>query len=272
MTKMDDTTQDDATLLRRLRTLGLYGLIANWSLIRQQPWLIELLTLEEQERKRRSLDRRLRHAAIGPFKPMSEYDWTWAREIDRPAVEDTVNLSFLKERVNVVIRGPNGVSKTMIAKNVAFQAICSGHTVRFTNASDMLSDLATQDSSSALARRLKRYCSPELLCIDEVGYLSYNNRYADLLFEVVSRRYQSNRPILITTNKTFSDWAEVFPNAACVVTLVDRLIHRCEQIVIDADSYRLKEAQERTANKTKERAVLRRKPSATTDPLPAPNH
>lgn len=266
MKKTNDTFHpQDAELVCRVRALGLYGLLANWSEIRQQPWLLELLGFEEGERKRRSLDRRLRHAAIGPFKPMSDYDWNWPREIDREAVEDTVNLGFLKDKVNVVIRGPNGVSKTMIAKNTAFQAICTGHTVRFTNASEMLSDLATQDSSSSLARRLKRYCHPELLCIDEVGYLSYNNRYADLLFEVVTRRYQAGRPILLTTNKTFSDWAEVFPNAACVVTLVDRLIHRCEQIVIDADSYRLKEAQERNAQKTKERASRHRKSSSSAD-------
>jgi len=147
----------------------------------------------------------------------------------------------------------------MIARNIAHQAITTGHTVRFTNASDMLSDLATQDSSTALARRLRRYCAPEILCVDELGYLSYNSRYADLLFEVVSKRYQARRPIVVTTNKTFAEWAEVFPNASCVVTLIDRLIHRCEQIEIDADSYRAKEAQERATLKAKQRAASRRK-------------
>ena len=85
--------------------------------------------------------------------------------------------------------GPNGVGKTMILKNIALQALARGHTVRFTTASDMLAELAAQDSSSILARRIRRYTLPHLLCIDEVGYLSYNSRYADLLFEVVTRRY-----------------------------------------------------------------------------------
>jgi DNA replication protein DnaC len=94
---------------------------------------------------------------------------------------------------------------------------------------------------------------PQLLCIDEVGYLSYNSRYADLLFEVVTRRYEAQKPVLLSTNKAFSEWSEVFPHAACVVTLVDRLIHRAEVIDIDADSYRLKEAKELTAARTKRR-------------------
>ena len=117
-----------------------------------------------------------------------------------------------------------------------------------------LAELAAQDSSSILARRLRRYTTPQLLCIDEVGYLSYNSRYADLLFEVVTRRYDAQKPVLLSTNKAFSEWSEVFPHAACVVTLVDRLIHRAEVIDIEADSYRLKEAKELTAARTKQRS------------------
>jgi len=246
-------------MMARAQTLGLYGLVADWSRIGDQPWIAELLRVEEEERKRRSLARRLKNAQIGSFKPMADYDWLWPTRISRDAVEDTVNGSFLRDKLNVVILGPNGVSKTMIAKNTAHNAASNGHTVRFTNASDMLSDLAAQDSSTALSRHLRRYCQPELLCIDEVGYLSYNARYADLLFEVVSRRYQACRSILLTTNKAFEQWGEVFPNTSCVTTLVDRLVHRCEVIVIEADSYRVKEAKERAAQKANERAARRRK-------------
>jgi DNA replication protein DnaC len=110
----------------------------------------------------------------------------------------------------------------------------------------MLADLAAQDSSMALARRFRRYTVPTLLCVDEVGYLSYDSRYADLLFEVVTRCYEAQKPVLLSTNKPFSEWSEVFPHAACVVTLVDRLIHRAEVIDIEAESYRLKEARSST--------------------------
>ena len=117
----------------------------------------------------------------------------------------------------------------------------------------MLADLAAQESSVALSRRFRRYTVPHLLCIDEVGYLSYDGRYADLLFEVVTRRYDAQKPVLLSTNKAFTEWGEVFPHAACVVTLVDRLIHRAEVIDIDAQSYRLKEAKELSAARSKQR-------------------
>jgi DNA replication protein DnaC len=101
----------------------------------------------------------------------------------------------------------------MIAKNLLYQAVVRGATARFVTASEMLNDLVAQDGPSALQRRLQRYCLPSVLAVDEVGYLSYDHRHADLLFEVVTRRY-GVRSTLITTNKPFAEWNEVFPNAA----------------------------------------------------------
>jgi DNA replication protein DnaC len=240
-------------LKARLKTLGLFGLISSWDEIADKPWLRDVLAIEERERHKRSLERRLRSARVATFKPMADFDWTWPKKVDREAIDDLFSLGFLKTGHNAVLVGPNGVGKTMILKNVAHQAVVRGHTVRFATASDMLSDLAAQDSSAALARRLRRYVVPQVLCVDEVGYLSYDNRYADLLFEVVTRRYDAHKPLLLSTNKAFSQWGEVFPHAACVVTLVDRLIHRAEVIEIEAESYRLKEAKELSAARTKQR-------------------
>lgn len=237
----------------RLYQLGLFGLVSRWPEVAEQPWIGQLLDIEEAERKRRSLERRLRNAKIGAFKPMDCFDWAWPSKIDRQAVEELFSLSFLDEGANAILVGPNGIGKSMILKNIAHHALVRGHTVRFTTASDMLADLAAQDSPSALARRMRRWALPRLLCIDEVGYLSYSPRYADLLFEIVTRRYDVQRPILVTTNKAFNDWNEVFPHAACTVTLVDRLIHRSEIIEIDGESYRLKEAKERKQAKAKSR-------------------
>lgn len=257
MRPKNDMSSDQNLLHERLRRLGLYGLLARWSEIADRPWLAELLDIEEKERQRRSLDRRLRTARIGVFKPMADFDWGWPTKIDRAAVEDLFSLGFLDEGNNTVLLGPNGVGKSMILRNLAHHALVRGNTVQFTTASDMLADLAAQESSAALGRRLRRYTLPRLLCIDEVGYLSYSNRYADLLFEVVTRRYDAERSILVSTNKTFSEWPEVFPHAACTVTLVDRLVHRSELIEIEGESYRLKEAKERAAAKASSRRQKR---------------
>ena len=119
----------------------------------------------------------------------------------------------------------------------------------------MLGELAALDIDSALRRKLRQYAAPDLLVIDEVGYLSYSNRHADPLFELVSRRYQ-HKSTVVTTNRAFADWGEMFPNAACVVLLIDRLMHRAEVVRIDGDSYRAKEADERQAQRTAERAKV----------------
>ncbi len=248
---MTDVNPDE--LKSRLKALGLFGLLACWDHIADKPWLQEVLAIEERERKKRSLERRLRHSRVASFKPMADFDWAWPKKIDREAIDELFTLTFIKAGHNTVLVGPNGVGKTMILKNVAHQAVVRGHNVRFATASDMLADLAAQESSAALARRLRRYTMPHLLCVDEVGYLSYDNRYADLLFEVVTRRYDAQKPLLLSTNKAFSEWSEVFPHAACVVTLVDRLIHRAEVIEIEAESYRLKEAKELSAARSKQR-------------------
>ena len=237
----------------RLRQLGLYGLLARADDIASKPWVAELLNIEEEERQRRSLDRRLRHARIGAFKSIADFDWTWPRKIERQGIEELFGLGFLDDGVNAILVGPNGVGKSMLLRNLAHHALVQGNTVRVTSASDMLADLAAQESSAARGRRLRRYTMPRLLCIDEVGYLSYSNRYADLLFEVVTRRYDLQKSIVLSTNKAFAECSEVFPHAACTVTLVDRLVHRSEILEIEGDSYRLKEAKERAALKTASR-------------------
>ena len=247
------TTPTEETDIRTaLRGLGLWGLLANWEEIRDAPWLGHLIAYERVERQRRSLERRIRIASLRTFKPLCDFDWQWPNKIDRAAIEELCALDFIAEHANVVLIGPNSCGKTMIAKNLGHLALLAGYGVRFVTAAQMLGDLAARDSSSALNQRLGHYCRSPLLVIDELGYLAYDARYADLLFEVVTRRYQ-NASTVITTNKPFSGWGEVFPNASSVVTIIDRLIHKAEIINIEADSYRLKEAKERADAKAKAR-------------------
>jgi len=194
----------------------------------------------------------LKAAGIGRFKPACDFDWSWPKRCDRAALEALMALDFLREATNVVLLGPNGVGKTLWAQNLAHQAVLQGATVLFTTAGHLLGELAALDSDSALRRKLRHYAAPDLLVIDEVGYLSYGTRHADLLFELVSRRYQT-KSTLVTTNRPFAEWGEVFPSAACVVSLVDRLLHNAEVIAIEAASYRLKEAKERTEQRARRR-------------------
>jgi len=249
---LSDTPLPQDGLRRRAKALNLQGLLAHWPDVDETAWVQELIQWEEEERARRSLERRLRDAHIGRFKPLCDFDWDWPAKCDRAAVEDLMSLDFLGETANAVLRGPNGIGKTMIAQNVTHQAVIRGHTAIFTSAGQLFSELAAIDSATVLKYRLNRYARPALLVIDEVGYLSYSNRAADLFFELVSRRYQC-RSTLITTNKPFAEWSEVFPNAACVVSLVDRLVHNAEVIDLDGESYRNKEARERAELRAKKR-------------------
>ena len=236
----------------RAKALQLHGLLAHWSDIATAQWVESLLQWEEEERARRSLERRLRDAHIGRFKPLCDFDWAWPKRCDRAALEELASLEFLKDATNIELAGPNGVGKSTLARNIAHHALVHGYTVLFITAGQLLGELAALDSDSALRRRLRHYAAPSLLVIDEVGYLSYSNRHADLLFELISRRYEA-KSTLVTTNRPFAEWSEVFPNAACVVSLVDRLVHNAEILAIDGESYRLKEAHERSDRRAKQR-------------------
>ena len=261
-------TESLNVLQKRALELKLHGLVAHWEELTEamMPWVQLLLTWEETERKRRGLERRLRQARLGRFKTLANFDWAWPKKIDRGAISDLMNLNFIKEASNAVLLGPNGTGKSTVAKNIAHHAVLQGHTVVFITAAEMLNELAAMDSDSALRRRIKSYAQPQLLIIDEVGYLSYGNRHADLLFEIINQRYEEKSTI-VTTNRPFSEWGEVFPNAACVVSLIDRLVHHAEIIVIEGESYRMKEAKARSTQRQRKRtkAKIEKKPEKPTN-------
>ena len=237
-------------LKQQAQALKLHGLINHWQQLTesQLAWLAQLLEWEQTERQQRSLERRLKNAKLGRFKPLTEFDWQWPKQIDQQRLHSLMQLDFISEASNIIFIGSNGVGKSTLAQNLGYNAVMQGHTVIFTTAANMLNELAAQDGDNALKRRLSYYAKPKLLIIDEVGYLSYSNRHADLLFEIISRRYEKNATI-VTTNRPFGEWNEVFPNAACVVSLIDRLVHHSEIVAIEGDSYRMKEAKEQAAKR-----------------------
>lgn len=222
---------------------GLDDFIARAVKSRWSPQLIleELARSEIRERSRRSLERRLQRARIGRFRPMADFDWNWPKKIDRSTIERALTLDFIPDARNFIVMGSNRLGKTMIAQNIAHAAVQAGYTVLFRTASDLLTDLHC-DSPQILRRRLQHYTRPALLCIDELAYLSYDPDAADLLYELVSRRYE-RRSMLITTNKAFKDWNTVFPNATSIATLLDRLTHHADITLIEGQSYRVRESE-----------------------------
>ena len=214
--------------------------------------LEQLARVEADDKAQRSLERRLKLSKIGRFKPIADFDWNWPKKIDRGLIESAMTLDFLREGRNFILLGANGIGKTLILKNIAHQAVLDGYSVLVRTASDMLDELDS-DSPELRRRRLTKYLRPRLLCIDELGYLSYDDKAADLLYHVVNPRYEARRSIVLTTNLPFKQWNTIFPNATCIATLLDRLTHHAEFTVIEGKSYRVRESEQENAERKQKR-------------------
>jgi DNA replication protein DnaC len=201
----------------------------------------QLVTLARRERDQRNLAARTKAATLGSFKPLDRFDWNHPRVIPREDIESLTTLDFVAKGNNVLLRGPSGVGKTILAQNLGLLALQRGYTVRFTTLSAALADLLKQESLPALKRRLRKYTTPSLLILDEIGYLPCSRQSADLLYNVITRRHES-RSLILTTNLPFKQWSMIFPGAACVAALIDRFIQHCHILDIDGDSWRQKES------------------------------
>ena len=221
---------------------------ARWS---PHQLLEEVARTETAERSRRSLERRLRLSGVKSFRPMADFDWAWPTQIERNMIERALTLDFLGEARNLVLMGGNGLGKTMIAQNLCHQAVLAGYSVAFRSAAALLEDLQRQ-TPEGRRRKIRAYSNVGLLCLDEVGYLSFDDKAADLLYEVINRRYE-RKSLIVTTNKPFQEWNEVFPNATCIVTLLDRLIHHADVTVLEGKSYRVRESEIETAARRKKK-------------------
>jgi len=219
----------------------------------------EIARLEQVEKTQRSLQSRLQRARIGRFKPIADFDWNWPKKIERDLIERALTLDFIREGRNLALIGTNGLGKTLIARNIAHQAVLAGFSVLCTTAADLIEDLRSCGPET-LRRRLSRYTRPHLLTIDEVGYLAYDSHAADLLYKVVDRRYERpgvrelpSRSILITTNLAFGAWNTVFPNATSIATLLDKLTHHADVTLIEGESYRVHESRKEAAARRKKK-------------------
>ena len=244
MERQSDALEELLRLGFRAPVENLRALLAQLTKSRASPMETceALVALEKREREAKNLARRTRLATLGTFKPIDAFDWNHPKAIDRSQYEELYTLAFLDKGENALLRGSSGLGKTMLAQNLGLAALTNGHTVLFTSLSWALADLLKQESIPAFERRLRRYLLPDLLVIDEVGYVPCDSRSADLLYNIISRRHEK-RSTLITTNLAFKQWGTIFPGAACVVALVDRFVQHCHVLDIEGESWRQKKVE-----------------------------
>jgi DNA replication protein DnaC len=207
-------------------------------------YLTRLMEGEHLRRQDNRIQRRIQTARFPVAKSLDGFDWSWPKKINRPQIQNLFRLQFMEENANVIFLGGVGLGKTHLASAIGYAACMEGYSVLFTSAVDMINTLAAAQAAQRLKQELKRYLAPRLLVLDELGYLPIDKLGADLLFQVISARYERGS-IVLTTNKAFKHWPAVFNNDSTLAAAVlDRLLHHAETSVIEGLSYRMKERTE----------------------------
>lgn len=207
-------------------------------------YLGELLRGEHQTRTQRGIERRIKAARFPVEKDFETFQWQWPKELDRQHVEHLATLRFVKTAGNIVFVGPVGVGKTHLATAIGLNACKEGYKVLYCNTIEAINDLISAQKQGRLKEAMKRYTNPHLLILDELGYLPVDKAGANLLFQIISQRYERTSTI-ITTNTAFKDWAGIFSDDNAITSAVlDRLLHHCDTIVIKGSSYRIKKTKE----------------------------
>lgn len=225
-------------LLRHHPELTAEAAQARWS---HAEFLRRLIEAETLDRQTRAHERRIQAARFPVRKTLDQFKWDWPKQLNESQVRHLFELRFVTERTNAVFCGGVGLGKTHLATALGYAACQAGHTVLFTTAVDAINALVTAQALHRLPAELKRYVSPALLILDEVGYLPLDKAGADLLFQIVSQRYERGA-LIVTTNKAYKHWPAIFHNdVGTTAAILDRLLHRAETVVIEGKSYRMKD-------------------------------
>jgi len=225
-------------LAEQYATLASEAAQKQWSHI---DYLARLIESEAQRRHQLAIQRRLAAARLPCLKTLDQFDWNWPKKINRTQVQNLFRLAFLKDKTNVIFLGGVGLGKTHLATALAHEACLRGHAVVFTTAVDIINTLTAAQTVGRLKNELKRYLKPTILAVDELGYLPIDKTGADLLFQVISQRYEQGC-IVLTTNQPYKHWPKVFNNDSTLTSAVlDRLLHHAETVIIEGKSYRMKD-------------------------------
>ena len=203
-------------------------------------FLDELLTLEHTERKRRSEETRIKMARLPHRKTIEEFEFEFQPSIDKRQINELSTLAFAARAENVILLGPPGVGKTHLAVGLAIKALEAGMVVYYASLAHLIADLKKADEQKRLDRRWRVYLRPDILIIDEVGYLQLDRHEAELLFRLICERYEQGS-IVLTSNKYFSDWGELMNDSVIATAMLDRLLHHSHVINIRGGTYRLKD-------------------------------
>jgi DNA replication protein DnaC len=204
-------------------------------------YLDQLVQCEAEQRRQRVVQRRIKEARFPVLKTLEQFRWDWPKKINRLSVQHLFRLGFIPEKSNVIFLGTVGLGKTHLATALGYAACQEGHSVLFANAINVINELSAAHKEGTLKRQLKKYLAPQVLILDEVGYLPIDQHGADLLFQTISQRYEQGS-IILTTNKAFKLWPSIFNNDSTITSAVlDRLLHHAETIVIEGSSFRMKD-------------------------------
>jgi DNA replication protein DnaC len=225
-------------ILEQYQTLAEQGAREQWTLLQ---YLGKLVEGEYQLRQERCVARRIAAAHFPVLKTLEQFDWTWPKKINRTHVQHLFTLNFLTSKSSVVFIGGVGLGKSHLASALGHAACLKGHSVLFTTAVEAINVLTTAQAQYRLKAELKKFLSPTLLVMDELGYLPIDKTGADLLFQIISGRYEKGST-LITTNQIYKHWTRIFNNDAMITSAVlDRLLHHNETVIIEGKSYRTKD-------------------------------
>jgi len=225
-------------MLEHFEELAQQAGAAEWSHVE---FLARLVEGEAALRQDRARQRRIQLARFPVLKTLEQFDFTWPTKINRLAVQNLFRLKFIEDQANVILIGGVGLGKTHLASALGWAACQAGPRVRFATAIDIINSLSAAQHAGRLVKELKEYTRPELLIIDELGYLPIDKRGADLLFQIISQRYERGS-IVLTTNKAYKHWPSIFNNDSTLTSaILDRVLHHAETIILEGKSYRMKD-------------------------------